>query len=330
MLPQVRERRLGRVQRLGHDGRDQEDEAAEDEQDVQDAAGVGDAVEELGHGNLRRTGRDRDERAADHPAASPRDRVRIHPEVERGPPAEDAERSRTALVPRMAPRPTRSGHRLRRRFRRADVLAVLFGEGLAAASDTDHRRAALVGRPADAGAVGRPAVAAQQPARHGDRRLGADRPARAVHRRGRQGPLRRLARMGEPVRAGRLRVAPAARDRPRRRRRLPRRPRASTTRTPGGAGAEGPGSAAWWDLVPVRRPADRRRRRGIASRPHAGHREGAGRGRGAGGRRRGAGADRPRAARRRHPPHQPRRPPGRWRPPGCSTATRSASGSRCG
>ena len=36
-----------------HDRHQPGDDRAEDEQDVQDAAGVGDAIENLGHGNLR-------------------------------------------------------------------------------------------------------------------------------------------------------------------------------------------------------------------------------------------------------------------------------------
>ena len=62
-----------------------------DEQDVQDAAGVGDAVESLGHGNLRGAGTGR-RRACGRAARArpPPDRHPFHPEWTRSPLRGDA------------------------------------------------------------------------------------------------------------------------------------------------------------------------------------------------------------------------------------------------
>jgi hypothetical protein len=50
---EVGEHGVRRVQRRGHVRGDQKGEAGESQQQVEHAAGVGDEVEELGHGNLR-------------------------------------------------------------------------------------------------------------------------------------------------------------------------------------------------------------------------------------------------------------------------------------
>ena len=164
------------------------------------------------------------------------------------------------------------------------TLLVIFGEGLAAASDQSARRRALVGRAAGADPVGGAAVAAQPPAAHDRRRLGADRAARPAHRQRRRGPLPGLAGLGEPVRAGRLWHPPPAGDRPGDRARLPRRPRSQRPaqladaprargRPPGGtwcsscrrwSAASSPGRAEPGRWPPRRRSSRREARAAVA------------------------------------------------------------------
>ena len=303
-----------------------------DEEDEEDAAGIGDAVEELGHGNLRE-GLDRTRRACG--ARVPR---RVGPGAGPGPPGRwtgvrrrgtSAARNGATFRPWLHGRRA-SRHRSRRRFGGADAPRALRG-GRRRCQRPDARRQPLVGGPVEPRPGGRPAVAAH--ATRSRRSSGVWVPI-ALHAmftgHGRRGPLPRLAGLGQPVRAGRLRL-PAPADR-----------RAAAVAVAflavhdwndpraWRAGAEAAWSAAWWDLVLFVAAAGRRPRRRGPPRPRAGHREGAGRGAGAGRGRRGAGPDRPRAARRRHPSPEPRRPPGDGRLRDARPRSRAGAGAPAG
>ena len=305
-----------------------------DEQEEEDAAGIGDPVEELGHGDLRGMGIGPVE-ACGRGRPPPRPAARwfgVHPGGEtrsdsQGTPmrrrngASVRSHGPAAVVASTSPSPRLSA-----------VLTLLccFGEGIAAAQRRDRSPAPLVDGAAAAGPGGRAAVAAAAARWSASSASGC---------RSRCTPLLTgtaaracswSARLGQPVRAGRLRLAAAAGHRARRRGRL--RWSCTTVRPAAWrAGAEAAWSAALWDLllfVPAaggrlcrRRPAgaDRSPPRSAAS-SAAGDE--------AGRRRGGAGPDRPGAARRRSPTTSTSSCSRRWPPPVSSTTTRTGYGNR--